>query len=625
MKIIQSVLLVTAIAVTVAFPTPQEEKTTSKTAKDEEHVPTVQKIEIHVEVKAMSPDVKMPATVTVSEAHEPLASPKDKNLESKKSEDSVQVTKASETSKPSETVELHKIKKIQVVVQPTPAEESVAKKSDVKSDVEGTSEKVEQVKSLPVAVKSVPSETVKEVEKEKTTLEQKPTTSDALSTTSESKSVKIENSQAKSAEPRQDTATSQPRPVIVEAPVMKSNENKLQDLEDKIETTKAVKVETKQQAKDDDDSKEDNSSEESPKDTVRVVSDETPEDAVKESKAEMIKDEKETKMQTDDALKETVVPVVTEGMKQGAKSVEDETVIPIVEDLPNKKQSVEAEPTYRMIPVTVVIEKPKVKEITIRTVAPVEKKEEEKPVEKKEEAKVIEPESGAEKSVESEMPKETIAKVDVSASPVADADSVTPEEELPLVKAIDPITVKADVQELTVTEEQKEDTPATRTVDPIKDTVEPVTVEVSAVNVAEESLKAVEEPVPVAEPSPAVEPEEVVQQDAAAADEPAKEAELKSVEPMMDEGSSTKAAVTESETAEKKVEDSSISSSTTTKALEDVTSTSEVMEKVEEAAAKEVEASTTTTTTTTTPAPVKTEGKKGKKKLPGSNNKQNTI
>ncbi|XP_021700446.1 FK506-binding protein 5 isoform X1 [Aedes aegypti] len=614
MKIIQCVLLATVIGVTVAFPTPQEVKATAKTAENEEHVPTVQKIEIHVEVKAMSPDIKMPATVTVSEVHESSDSALKKPVE---------VAKSSDTSKPTETVKLHK----EVIVKSPTADESKTKSVDIKANVhvEKASEKLGEIKAasnvIDKAAEVTPktTEAIEDVPESKSAFDPKPTAN-----TLEPKPVTIEDSKTKSVELVQDTSTSEPKPVVVEAPLAKSTEQKPQNLVNKDESEKDSK-----QANDDDDSKEDNSSEESPKELIRASPVVTLEEAVKETMVKTVKEEATTEARAVVTQKDTQVPVVTERMKQGAKSVEDETVIPIVEDLPNKKPTVEAEPTYRMIPVTVVIEKPKTKEIAVKAIEPikpVEQKEEEKPV-----VKIIESATDDKKSVESESPKENIAVVQTVESETVkdevkeeDSSSISPksesvkqEEDMPLVKSTDQTTVNAEIQDSTVTEMQKDDTVATKSIDLTSTVVDPVTVSVSPAATEEVLPKVSQEPDVFI-----VEPVATVQEDAIETESsvvPAKETEIETVKSVEMEGSSTKATIAESETSEKEADDSSISSSTATKALEDVTKLSEVMEKVEEPAAEEAEISTTTTTTTTTTTPApKTEGKKGKKKLPAN-------
>ncbi|XP_065093614.1 nucleolar and coiled-body phosphoprotein 1-like isoform X2 [Ochlerotatus camptorhynchus] len=568
MKIFQFVLVVTVVVATVAFPTPQEVKPVSETKEQNEHVPMVQKIEIHVEVKAVPVDMMIPALVTVTEVKEHIEKSteavkavvsekvpevvKSADVKSLESMESSEVVKSVEVAKPVESMKPSvDTKEAEAVKEATKVDYSTTKAADVKKVeiIEKAQVKAEEVKPV---IESVPGKNDQLVE-----------------------------------------ATSEPKPAIVEAPMEKSVKPEPENVEAKAEAAKPVQVEAAvakiivPQAVDDSD--EDNSSEEKPSndmviklkgEPVRASPVITFDEAVKETTMESTKEQAMTVMPEVQADEITKVDkeVTAVKPKPEAKSISNEMVVPIVEDLPKEKQSVEAEPVYKTIPVAVVHDEPikeEIKKVAVKTVETVEV---------------------------AEQNKEEIPAVKPTEATTANADVEKP-------------TVQAEVESTTAGEVQKEDAPIVKTVDTIQTVADPVTVASSPAESVEAKSEKLEEPnVLVVEAIKAVdlkESEPAVQTTA----EPTKETEVKAIESVKKEGSSTKAT----EATENKVEDSSVSSSTATKTTEDVAKAIEVTEKAEEVTTE------VSTTTTTTAAPVQVEGKKGKKKLPGSNKKQNTI
>lgn len=561
MKILGFVLVVAVITTTVAFPTPQEVKPVSETKQQEQHVPMVQKIEIHVEVKAIPSDTKIPAMVTVTEVKEHL----EKSTEAIKSVDADKVFE-------------------------------VVKSPDVKSSE--SVESSEHVRSVEVAKPVdpvMPFEDTKDTE----AFKKAPNVDDSTTKTTDVK----QETQVKGEIDQLVEATSQPKAAILETPVVKSVESEIKNVVTEAATAKPVLVEAKVaktvKPQTNDDSDEDKSSEEVS--TTEMVQKMTGvpvrsspvitfDEAVKETTMGTIKEQETTVMPQVQADKVPKVhkqeKVDTEvKLQPEVKSSLNEKVVPIVEDLPVVKQSVETEPLYRTIPVAVVHDEPlkeEIKEVTVKALETVEV---------------------------SEQKKETIPALIPT-----EAATVKADEEKPIVKA------KTDTT--TVGEVQKEDAPSVKEIATVKTVADVKTLEAFAAKTVEIKSEKAEEPnVLVVSAIKAVDVKELAPT-AQTTPELVQETAVEGIKAAKEEGSSTKAVKSESEKAEKQAEDSSVSSSAALKLTEDVTKTSEVAEKSEEVKTDE---STTTTTTTTTAAPVKVEGKKGKKKLPGSNKKQNTI
>ncbi|XP_058445904.1 titin-like isoform X2 [Malaya genurostris] len=528
MQLLRIAVLATVIAVSLAFPMPQDSvkaeiapvveqnpvpvvaagPTKKVTEQKDEEVLETEKIVINVEVKAVPTTSKIPATLEITEIHE-------------------------QKEKPIETVKVADIKAEPVIAAVVPKTAVyVVKKAESDPEVE---------KSTPVIVDQ---------------------TVDASSVIDASVPKKV---------------------AIVSQPVETKPEEKQEE--------KVVPVVTDTAG---DDSKisdestsrqEDSAIPEKPIESVPVL---TFAKAVEES------------LKSDQVINQD-----TE-VKEELRSATDEKIVPIVEELPKEYTKVEAEPAYKTIPVAVVEDEPKIEEAIIKTVEQPEPAktivEEPKVIEENKETKSVvkanEPEPVELKDIDSvkqtpvvksteqqtEKLADNPAKLDIvlSESAVDKRDSVKSDKEEPKVFIVE---AKPEVK--------------VEDVSKVEQNVAPVVVVKAAPIAAVATVEKIPDTQKLSEPI---------------VENPVTETKVKAEPAEQVDGSSIKAS-TKSEVPTKQVEDKSDGDSSAAKSSEEVKKLTVEQEKIIE-----------TPTAETTPVPVKPESKsKGKKKLPGSNKKQNTI
>ncbi|XP_062545474.1 titin homolog isoform X2 [Armigeres subalbatus] len=627
MRIIPAIFLATVIVITVAFPTPQESKTTSKTEPDE-HVLMVKKIDIHVEVKSLPVEKDTPTTALVSEISELLKNPK-KDVESPETPkladaETPAPAKSSESIESSEVVKTpealksfvtetspEELKPVEVVKE-TP--KVVADSSKV-ADTAGAEEGPAELKDEKSDVKVLHTSLDQAVE---ATSKPKPAIVEALQqsvidATAETKSDASGVEKTVPTEPSQISTVSETKKTVeLEQKIAKETEDEVKTVVGETKTSETSKPKANKN-----DSEENDSSEEASKETSKELSTKTSAVDTKATSVETVKvkdtsvvktNEEASEAKPDEAALEKSLPVLTEKNEQQTKSVVEKTVTSVEKDLANKKQLNVVEPQYRTIPVTIVHDDPTVENIAVKTVSS------EEITQKKE----VQPDG----PVGSQVPlnndpviKTTVATTASEDNPVTVVEPVavvTPEKseaKLSAVKTTEAEITKPEEQKTTTAETKAEDSPVVGSADKV----------ISLTGSIDDGLNKKEDTSVVS----AVKVVKAVEQQDTVKAEPPKEPSVKIVESVKDEGSSTKAASEDSESSEEKVENSSISRSTVvTKALNDASNKGEVTEEAKEPATEQAD---TTTTAATTTASVKSEGKKGKKKLPGSNKKQNTI